>query len=56
MMTQRSPYHPSGTLIANRYELVQGPLEKRSLEGGMGVVYPYDDDGHKPRRKELARL
>lgn len=31
--------HVSGTLIANRYEIVQGPLEKPSLSGGMGLVY-----------------
>ncbi len=31
--------YPSGTLIANRYEVVQGPREKPSLAGGMGLVY-----------------
>ena len=31
--------YTSGDLIANRYEVVQGPQEKPSLEGGMGVVY-----------------
>jgi len=29
----------TGTLIANRYEVVQGPREKPSLAGGMGLVY-----------------
>jgi len=33
--------YPSGTLIANRYEVVQGPREKPSLAGGMGLVYPW---------------
>ncbi|MGH7456124.1 MAG: serine/threonine-protein kinase, partial [bacterium] len=33
------PIYPSGTLIANRYEVVQGPREKPSLAGGMGLVY-----------------
>jgi tetratricopeptide (TPR) repeat protein len=31
--------YPSGTLIDNRYEVVQGPGEKPGLAGGMGVVY-----------------
>ena len=31
--------YPSGTLIANRYEVVQGPREKPSFAGGMGLVY-----------------
>ena len=31
--------YSSGTLIANRYEVVQGPREKPSLAGGMGIVY-----------------
>jgi tetratricopeptide (TPR) repeat protein len=31
--------YTSGTRIAGRYEVVQGPHEKHSLEGGMGVVY-----------------
>lgn len=31
--------YPSGTLIAYRYEVVQGPREKPSLAGGMGLVY-----------------
>ena len=31
--------YPSGTRIANRYEVVQGPAEKPSLAGGMGLVY-----------------
>ena len=29
----------SGTLIANRYEVVQGPGENPRLAGGMGLVY-----------------
>jgi len=29
----------SSTLIANRYEMVQGPREKPSLARGMGLVY-----------------
>jgi len=33
------PIHEFGTLIANRYEVVQGPREKPSLAGGMGLVY-----------------
>lgn len=31
--------YTSGTLIASRYEVVQGPREKPSLAGGMGLVY-----------------
>ncbi len=31
--------YPSGARIARRYEVVQGPVEKRSLMGGMGIVY-----------------
>jgi tetratricopeptide (TPR) repeat protein len=31
--------YTSGTRIAGRYEVVQGPHEKHSLEGGMGIVY-----------------
>ncbi len=31
--------YPSGTIIVNRYEVVQGPREKPSLAGGMGLVY-----------------
>jgi tetratricopeptide (TPR) repeat protein len=31
--------YPSGTRIANRYEVVQGPREKPGLAGGMGIVY-----------------
>ena len=31
--------YPSGSIIANRYEVVQGPAEKHSLAGGMGLVY-----------------
>jgi len=34
------PIYSSGALIANRYEVVQGPREKPSLSGGMGLVYP----------------
>jgi len=33
----------SGTLIGNRYEVVQGPQEKPSLAGGMGIVYLCED-------------
>jgi tetratricopeptide (TPR) repeat protein len=32
-------FYPSGSIINNRYEVVQGPLEKKSLMGGMGLVY-----------------
>ncbi|TVL99933.1 MAG: hypothetical protein CV087_16055 [Candidatus Brocadia sp. WS118] len=41
--------YPSGTIIANRYEVVQGPHEKPSLAGGMGLVYlcvDHSEDGH----------
>jgi integrase len=38
-MKQETQYRPSGTLIAGQYEIVQGQLEKRSFEGGMGVVH-----------------
>ncbi len=31
--------YPSGAVIAGRYEVVQGPREKPSLAGGMGLVY-----------------
>ncbi|TVL99935.1 MAG: hypothetical protein CV087_16065 [Candidatus Brocadia sp. WS118] len=31
--------YPSGSIINNRYEVVQGPHEKPSLAGGMGLVY-----------------
>jgi len=31
--------YSSGALIAKRYEVVQGPREKPSLAGGMGLVY-----------------
>lgn len=41
--------YPSGTLIANRYEVVQGPIEKRSLAGGMGIVYLcFDHEEQRP--------
>jgi len=43
------PIHPSGTLINNRYEVVQGPHEKRSLAGGMGLVYLCVDHGDDKR-------
>jgi serine/threonine protein kinase len=33
------PIYESGTMIANRYEVVHGPREKPSLAGGMGLVY-----------------
>ena len=33
------PIYPTGTIINNRYEVVQGPNEKPSLAGGMGLVY-----------------
>jgi serine/threonine protein kinase/Tfp pilus assembly protein PilF len=36
-------YYRSGDRIAARYEVVQGPREKRSLMGGMGVVYICND-------------
>lgn len=31
--------YTSGTIINNRYEVVQGPMEKPSLAGGMGLIY-----------------
>ncbi|TVL99936.1 MAG: hypothetical protein CV087_16070 [Candidatus Brocadia sp. WS118] len=31
--------YPSGTVVVGRYEVVQGPHEKPSLAGGMGLVY-----------------
>jgi tetratricopeptide (TPR) repeat protein len=31
--------YPTGTRIANRYEVVQGPRENPGLAGGMGIVY-----------------
>lgn len=31
--------YASGALIANRYVVVQGPLEDSKLHGGMGSVY-----------------
>ncbi len=31
--------YKSCTIINNRYEFVQGPKEKSSLAGGMGLVY-----------------
>jgi len=39
----------SGTLIANRYEVVQGPLENPSLAGGMGIVYLCADHAEQGR-------
>src|SRR3990172_3389098 len=33
------PIYPSGSIINSRYEVVQGPGEKPSLAGGMGLVY-----------------
>jgi serine/threonine protein kinase len=39
MMNRKRTYHPTGTLIANRYEVVQGPYENPTLVGGMGIVY-----------------
>jgi len=41
--------YPSGTLIANRYEVVQGPLENPSLAGGMGIVYLCADHAEQGR-------
>ena len=35
--------YPSGSIIAGRYEVVQGPAEKSSLAGGMGIVYLCND-------------
>jgi len=39
----------SGALIANRYEVVQGPIEKPTLAGGMGLVYLCVDHGEGGR-------
>lgn len=33
------PIYESGTMIANRYEVVQDPREKPCLAGGVGLVY-----------------
>ena len=39
----------SGNLIADRYQVVQGPNEQRSLAGGMGLVYIcYDQHKERP--------
>lgn len=39
----------TGTRLANRYEIVAGPAEKRSLLGGMGIVYLcYDHEADRP--------
>lgn len=41
--------YTSGTLIANRYEVVLGPHEKPGLAGGMGIVYlcaDHNEQGH----------
>ena len=41
--------YPSGSIIGNRYEVVQGPKEKPSLAGGMGFVYLcIDRDENRP--------
>ncbi|TVL99930.1 MAG: hypothetical protein CV087_16040 [Candidatus Brocadia sp. WS118] len=41
--------YPSGSMINNRYEVVQGPHEKPSLAGGMGLVYLCVDHGENGR-------
>ncbi|TVL99929.1 MAG: hypothetical protein CV087_16035 [Candidatus Brocadia sp. WS118] len=41
--------HRSGSIINNRYEVVQGPHEKPSLAGGMGLVYLCVDHGKDGR-------
>jgi len=41
--------YKSGTIINNRYEVVQGPNEKTSLAGGMGLVYLCVDHGEDKR-------
>ena len=38
-------FYPSGSMIKNHYEVVQGPLEKKSLMSGMGLVYLCADQG-----------
>ncbi|MCA9465517.1 MAG: tetratricopeptide repeat protein [Nitrospira sp.] len=38
-MESTEDIHPSGTLIADKYEVVLGPREKKHLMGGMGLVY-----------------
>ena len=42
-------YYPSGSIINNRYEVVQGPKEKESLMGGMGLVYLCADQAEEGR-------
>ncbi|TVL98372.1 MAG: hypothetical protein CV087_21380 [Candidatus Brocadia sp. WS118] len=39
----------SGSIINNRYEVVQGPHEKPTLAGGMGLVYLCVDHGEDGR-------
>ncbi|MFQ5854914.1 MAG: protein kinase [Anaerolineae bacterium] len=41
--------YTSRTLIANRYEVVQGPREKPSLAGGIGIVYLCADQTEQGR-------
>jgi len=41
--------YPSGSTINNRYEVVQGPKEKPTLAGGMGLVYLCVDHGENGR-------
>ncbi|TVL99932.1 MAG: hypothetical protein CV087_16050 [Candidatus Brocadia sp. WS118] len=44
--------YPSESMIAGRYEVVQGPLEKPSLAGGMGLVYLCVD--HRENERPVA--
>lgn len=41
--------YKSGSLIDNRYEVVQGPHENEGLKGGMGIVYLCVDHDEKQR-------
>lgn len=41
--------YAEGAVIANRYIVVQGPVENRRLQGGMGVVYLCVDHGSGDR-------
>ena len=45
--------YPSGTIINNRYEAVQGSRKKPSLAGGRGVVYLCVDHKENGRLVDL---
>lgn len=44
-LTQPTDFRSEGAVIANRYVVVQGPLENPRLRGGMGAVYLCADSG-----------